>query len=99
MELANLPGRAPLLVFVLPAFFAGLAVRYIGRSLSIACRLLCSFLAGGITFAALAMSGISIASIAVAFLGTLACLAICRRSLTYEQEKALYRLRHNIRRA
>lgn len=96
LVLANIPGRAPLLVFALPAFLAGLAVRYIGRPISIGCRVLCSLLAGGITFAALAVSGITIASITVGFLGSLACLAVCRRSLTYEQEKALYRLRHNI---
>lgn len=95
--LANIPGRAPLFVYLLPALFSGIAVKYIGRPISILCRVICGIVTGAIAFAVLAFNGVTFSSIAIGFLSILVCLALNRRNLTYEQEKALYRIRHNIK--
>ncbi|WP_193164355.1 hypothetical protein [Microbulbifer hainanensis] len=94
--LADFANRVPLLVFLLPALFAGFATKFLGRPVGLGCRFAASLACGSILFFALSHEGANAMSLSVAFLGILVCLAVSRRSLSLEQERALYRRRHNI---
>ncbi|SMF19858.1 hypothetical protein SAMN02745866_01225 [Alteromonadaceae bacterium Bs31] len=81
-------GRAPLLVFMLPAIVVGGVIKYVGKLIKIKHRMLSGLLVGGIVFFALYFSSPFMAGV-IGLLNVLAFMAICRRPLTFEQEKLL----------
>lgn len=89
-------GIIPLYVYVIPGFVAGILVKFLGRPVTTKYRLIPGLFCGLIVSLGVSLEGISIYTFLLPFLNVLACLAISRRRLNYEEDKALYKFRNGL---
>ncbi|WNZ54691.1 hypothetical protein QT397_17595 [Microbulbifer sp. MKSA007] len=86
----------PLYVYVIPGFIAGILVKFMGRPVTASYRVIPGLLSGVIVSIWVSLGGISIYIFLLPLLNILCCLAVSRRRLNYEEEKALYKYRHGL---
>ncbi|WHI46723.1 hypothetical protein [Microbulbifer sp. VAAF005] len=89
-------GIIPLYVYVIPGFIAGILVKFMGRPVTASYRVIPGLLSGVIVSIWVSLGGISIYTFLLPLLNILCCLAVSRRRLNYEEEKALYKYRHGL---
>ncbi|MFC4876906.1 hypothetical protein ACFR96_05245 [Microbulbifer halophilus] len=94
--LSIVPGMAPVFVYLLPALLSSIAVKYIGRPFSFLCRVICAIVTALIISSVLVLYGVGLGAITVGFLSVLISLSLNRRVLTFDQDRALYRIRNGI---
>lgn len=90
-------GRVIALTFIIPAFVSGFTIKYLARPFTKKLRFTCAVVAAVPVFLVFFLGmneAVNIFSIFIPLLNLLICYAISRRSLSYEQERVLYRLRH-----
>lgn len=96
VALSLAPGIVPLFVFVLPGLVSGILIKLLGRPIKLVYRFVPSLICGVIVLVWFSLDGVTIHTVLLPFLNILACLAISRRNLNYEEEKAIYKYKHGL---
>ncbi|QFT55249.1 hypothetical protein [Microbulbifer sp. THAF38] len=89
-------GIIPLYVYVIPGFVAGILVKFMGRPVTVKYRLIPGLFCGLIVSLWVSLGGISIYTFLLPLLNVLCCLAVSRRRLSYDEERALYKFRNGL---